>query len=61
MFQFNYFKKVFELVKAKRDQHPRYNPEREGEEPSRVDARLASLFLTSIRRGYRSMPRTGSF
>ena len=30
MFQFSYKLKVSERVKAKRERHPRYNPERDG-------------------------------
>jgi hypothetical protein len=61
MFQFNYKLKVSERVRAKCNRHPRYNPSGTDAAELGVDAPLAFLFLTCIRRGYRSTPHTESF
>ncbi len=61
MFQFNYKVKVSERVKANAIGTRATTRNGRDEEASRVDARLASLFSTSIKRGCRSTPRTGSF
>jgi hypothetical protein len=61
MFQFTYKLKVAERVKAKCERHPRYNPERDGEEASKADARPVFLCTTCIKRGSCLTPLTGSF
>jgi hypothetical protein len=60
MSQFNHRLKISERVKAKRDRHPRYNPEVDGRGGIKGGCSTCFSLLTYIRRGYRWMPLTGS-